>query len=393
MNARLIDAIPLVAYGILALGLAVLSLEPPYATPLWVMVLLAAGGFATLVLHDRHPHFAFAAAIVLAVLSLAFGSGAEGLLAVIAMYSAGVRSRAGIIWVLFGVAALCGSLGALALTLRGTIAPPILGLQPPMAPRDTVLDWMNYYVVILVVLLIATLLGTSIGHRRRYIAELVHRAEQLARERDQQTETARAHERERIAREMHDVIAHSLSVMIAISDGAYLAIDARPVEAKEAIGRVAETGRRTLGEVRRLLGTVHVDNPGAEHAPQPDASRLAFLMKEFISAGLPVTLTVTGQPVSDPALGLTVYRIVQESLTNALRHARDVESVAVSVGWEQKSVTIVVQDLSAEPFAPSETGRGLLGMQERVAMYDGEMTAGPHARGWRVFARLRWEDR
>src|SRR5690606_20985517 len=120
---------------------------------------------------------------------------------------------------------------------------------------------------------------------------------------------ARALERERIAREMHDVIAHSLSVMIAISDGAHAAVDGSPKQAKEAIGRVAETGRRTLGEVRRLLGSVRADS-GVAHAPQPDARQLAALAQEFVAAGLPVRLTVSGEPSSDPALGLTVYRIV-----------------------------------------------------------------------------------
>ncbi|MGP6170658.1 histidine kinase [Microbacterium sp. A196] len=381
------------AYGVVALGLTVLSLEPPYATPLWVMILLAAGGFTTLALRHRRPYVAFTAAMALAVLSLAVGSGAETLIALIAMYSAGVKWRAAVTWMLFGVAALCGALGALALTMRGTVGPPILGLQPPIAPRDSLQDWANFFLIIIVVLLIATLLGTSVGHRRRYIRELVHRADQLARERDQQAETARARERERIAREMHDVIAHSLSVMIAISDGAYLAADTRPAEAKEAIGRVAETGRKTLGEVRRLLGSVRADGSGNEHAPQPDASQLASLVQEFVTAGLPARLTITGQAVPDPALGLTVYRIVQESLTNVLRHARDVEAVTISVVWQREEVTILVQDVSSIPSTPSDAGRGVLGMQERVALYDGEVSAGPYDRGWCVFARLRWEDR
>lgn len=374
------------------MGLAALSLEPPFTTPLWAMILLAAGGFATLVLRHRHPLVSFAAAMVLAVLSLAAGSGAEVLLAVVAVYSAGLTWRAATTWVLFGISALFGALGAFALTLRASIGPPFLGAQPPIDARNTLQDWANYYAVILVAMLIATLLGTSIGHRRRYIAELVHRAEQLARERDQQAETARARERERIAREMHDVIAHSLSVMIAISDGAYLAADTRPVEAKEAIGRVAETGRKTLGEVRRLLGTVRADGSGAEHAPQPDASQLTSLVQEFVAAGLPATLSVTGQPVPDPALGLTVYRIVQESLTNVLRHARGVSSVTVSVRWGAEEVVIIVEDVSSVSSARSDAGRGLLGMQERVTLYDGEVSAGPYAGGWRVFARLRWED-
>ncbi|MGF2948997.1 sensor histidine kinase [Microbacterium alcoholitolerans] len=374
-----------------AVGLALLSLEPPYVTPLWTMILLAVGGFATLTVRRRHPHIAFAAAMVLSVLSLAAGSGAESLLAFFALYDAGVRWRAAVTWMHFGIAMVAAALSALALTMRGRTMPPILGLQPPIASRDTIVDWANFCLVMAVILLVVTLLGTSVGHRRRYVGELVHRAEQLARERDQQAETARAHERERIAREMHDIIAHSLSVMIAISDGAHAASDTRPAEAKEAIARVADTGRKTLSEVRRLLGSVRGDGVAA-HAPHPDASQLASLVQEFTAAGLPVRLSVTGQPPSDPALGLTVYRIVQESLTNALRHAQGVTGVDATVGWAGDEVSIVVQDVSSVVASPSDAGRGLLGMQERVALYDGEIEVGPHDGGWRVFARLRWED-
>ena len=360
------------------------------------MIVLALCGLVVLAVGRRYPRTAFAGVMVLSVLSLAAGSGAEVLLAVVAVYLAGVWRGGAATWISFGVAMVAGALGALALTLRGTVGPPILGLQPPLLARDTVADWANFYVIIAVVLLIATLLGINVGHRRRHIGELVDRAERLARERDQQAETARALERERIAREMHDVIAHSLSVMIAISDGAHAAADERPDVAKEAIGRVAETGRRTLGEVRRLLGSVRDDRgtEAAEHAPQPDASQLASLVREFVAAGLPARLVVTGTPSTDPAIGLTVYRIVQESLTNVLRHGRRVRSATVTVTWMPEEVTIVVHDTAAAVAASSNAGRGIVGMRERVAMYDGLIEAGPHEEGgWRVLARLQWEDR
>lgn len=395
-RTRVLEVVTLGTYGALAVGLMVLSSEPPYVTPLWAMILLLAGGIAAVSIRRRFPRAAFAAAMALSVLSLAVGSGAESLLAVIAMYTVGVRQRAATAWLCFGIAMACGALGALAISARGSAGPPILGLEPPMLPRDSVQDWANVYVVIGVILLITTLIGTNVGHRRRYINELVHRADQLARERDQQAETARARERERIAREMHDVIAHSLTVMITISDGAHASLDERPQEAKEAVARVAETGRRTLGEVRRLLGSVRHDGGAtiAEHAPQPDASQLASLVRQFVDAGLPVRLTVTGSPSSDAALGLTVYRIIQESLTNVLRHATEVSSVSVTVSWTHDEVTIDVRDVSAPVLVSSDSGRGLLGMQERVALYDGEIEAGPQeSGGWRVVARLRGEEK
>lgn len=383
----------MVVYVTLAVLMGWLSLEPPHVTPLWPMVALGVGGIAVLAGRHRYPRIAFAGAMVLPVLSLVGGSSAESLLAVVAVYSAGVRCNARTAWLTFTIAMACGAIGALAFTARGSLLPPILGLAPRMVPGGTSLDWVNLYSVIAMVLLIATLLGTNRGHRQRHIRELVDRAERLARERDQQAETARILERERIAREMHDVIAHSLTVMIAISDGAHAAADERPDEAKKAIARVAETGRRTLGEVRRLLGSVRVDQGAPTHAPQPDASQLTSLVTEFAAAGLPVRLVVTGAPSVDPALGLTVYRIVQESLTNVLRHARRVTSATVIVTWLTDAVTIVVRDLSSSVALSSNTGRGILGMRERVALYDGVIEAGPHEDGgWRVFARLQRED-
>lgn len=389
---RAVNLLLVVAYAAIAVGMAVLSLEPPYATPLLPMAAITIGGIVVLLARGRYPRAAFVGAMVLAVLSAAVGSGAESLLAVIAVFEAGVRRRALTAWLCFGVALMCGALGALALAVRTRVGPPILGLQPPVVARDTPLDWANFATIIAVALLIAILLGTDVGHRRRYIAGLVTQAAQ-------QAEAARAHERERIAREMHDVIAHSLSVMIAISDGAHASAEENPREAKVAMGRVADTGRKTLGEVRLLLGPVRGESgsEGSQHSPQPDASQLPTLVSEFVTAGLPVRLVVVGKPWNDPAQGLTVYRIVQESLTNSLRHARQVRQVTVTVTWMQDEATILVEDDAAPvhtaPSHPSSpTGRGLVGMQERVALYDGLVEAGPRDRGgWRVFARLRRE--
>lgn len=355
------------------------------------MALLGIGGLAALAIRHRYPRLGFAAAMTLSALTLAWGSGAESILAIVAVYMAGVRRNGKIAWLSFGIAMAIGAIGALALSLRGIVGPPILGLAPRIMARDSLLDWANTYLIVAAVLLIVALLGTNAGHRRRYIGELVVRAERLARERDQQVEIARALERERIAREMHDVIAHSLSVIIAVSDGAHAAADERPAEAKAAIARVAETGRRALGEVRRLLGSVRGDDRGSaeEHAPQPDASRLISLAAEFVAVGLPVRLVVAGTPSTDPGLGLTVYRIVQESLTNVLRHARQVRAVTITVTWTAAEVTILVRDDGPLIAKRADEGRGILGIRERVALYGGTVEAGPHVEGgWRVFARL-----
>lgn len=385
----------LVVYGILAAGLAVLSLEPPHVTPLWIMVILGLGALAALSVHRRYPAPAFVGAMVLAILSLGGGSGAESILALIAMYIAAVNHQAREAWICFGVAMGCGAIAALAWCIRSSVGPPILGLTPPVQPRDSLLDWTSVYAIIAALLLILTLLGTNVGHRRRHVGELVDRAERLARERDQQAEIARALERERIAREMHDVIAHSLSVMIAISDGAHAAADERPGEAKVAIARVAETGRRTLAEVRRLLGAVRGEAGGlaVEHSPQPDASQLPSLVTEFTAAGLPVRLEEAGTPPVDSTLGLTVYRIVQESLTNVLRHGRQVSLATVRVTWTADEVRILVRDDGSKVNYPHGAGRGILGMQERAALYDGILETGPNKDGgWQVMVQLRWVE-
>jgi signal transduction histidine kinase len=385
------DAAIIAVYAAMTVGMAALSVEPPHSTPLWSMVALGTGGLVVLAARHRYPRLTFAAAMALSVLSLAGGSGAESFLAVLAVYGAGVRRPGRLAWLSFGIAMACAAIGALALSVRGTFGPPILGLAPRILARDPVLDWANAYLIIAAVLLIAALLGTNVGHRRRHIGELVDRADTLARERDHQVEIARALERERIAREMHDVIAHSLSVIIAVSDGAHAVADERPAEAKAAIGRVAETGRRTLGEVRRLLGGVRGDDRSfvEEHAPQPNASHLTALAAEFIAAGLPVRLSVAGVPSPDPGLGLTVYRIVQESLTNVLRHARKATAATVTVTWTAQEVTILVRDCGVVTPASSTAGRGILGMRERATLYAGTVEAGPHEDGgWRVLARL-----
>lgn len=394
-RSRITTLLLVVGYGLLAIGMALLSSEPPHATPLWPMVVFGVCGMAVVVGRRRFPRLAFAGAMVLSVLSALWGSGAELVLLVLAVFMVGVRRRASVAWLCFGIALAFAALSALVLPRRGSTGPPILGLVPPTVPRDTVLDWVNTFVLIAVAVLIATLLGINVGHRRRHIQELVDRAERLARERDQQAEIARARERERIAREMHDVIAHSLTVMIRVSDGAHAAMDKHPQQAKEAIALVGETGRRTLGEVRRLLGAVRGEgeSPAAGSRPQPDASDLPSLVAEFVDAGVPVALTVSGQPPTDRALGLTVYRIVQESLTNALRHAGQAPSATVTVTWAAKQVTIDVHNSGSPSSEPPGIGRGILGMRERAALYDGVVEAGPDgAGGWRVDARLRWEE-
>jgi signal transduction histidine kinase len=252
---------------------------------------------------------------------------------------------------------------------------------------------------------IATLIGISVGNRVRYMDAVFARAAQLARERDQQAQLATASERARIAREMHDIVAHSLTVMIALADGATRAATSDPDRAKDAMAHVSEIGRTSLTDMRRVLGVLtEASGDGSGDgssggavplAPQPTFDELRPLIDSYRAAGLPITLTVSGAVPEDSATQLTVFRVVQEALTNALRYARKPSRVEVSVDFTAPSLTeVTVRDDGLEAAADSApvsvgSGRGLIGMRERVALYGGTVEAGPiEPRGWRVAARI-----
>ncbi|RWZ58497.1 hypothetical protein ELQ92_14435 [Labedella populi] len=384
------DSLLALVYLVGASLLAVLASED--GAPLWIVVPLALAGTAALLFRRRRPVLVFAVANVLYLLSTLAGTTAESVLPLLAIYAVGVYRSSRAAWACFGVGSAAAAADGLLLAFRTRFGSPILEPIEPPVSGDLLADWTNNTVGVVVMLLIATLIGTNIGGRVRYVAALVDRAAQLARERDQQAEIASAQERERIAREMHDVIAHSLSVMVALSEGASAAVEARPDQAKLAMGRAAETGRRTLGEVRRLLASVRSDAHGdaVEVMPQPGAGDIVTLIEEFERAGLPVRLDLVGVPSADAALGLTVYRILQESLTNALRHARGATVVVARVEWSAAAVEITVEDdAPVRPGAGSDPGRGLVGIRERAALYGGRATIGPREpNGWRVVVRL-----
>jgi signal transduction histidine kinase len=236
----------------------------------------------------------------------------------------------------------------------------------------------------------ALFLGTTLRTRRDYLTSVEDRARRLERERDQQAQLAATAERTRIAREMHDVVAHSLSVIIALADGAAATSSSDPDEARGAMTQVATTGRQALGEMRRLLGVLRDDAP-AQLAPQPTLARLDTLLDDVRSTGLPAKLAISGQPQSLPSTAeATVYRVVQESVTNVLKHAERPTAVNVSLNWTVDRLGIEVVDNGRTPTGTEAgTGHGLRGMRERVALFGGELWAGPAANGgWRVYAML-----
>ena len=188
-----------------------------------------------------------------------------------------------------------------------------------------------------------------------------------------------AAERARIAREIHDIVSHSLSVVVVMSDGAASKVDTEPERAKSAMLGVRDTGRSALTEMRRMLGVLRDDEPGS-HAPQPGIAQLQRLVEDSKKTGLPVTLTIEGEPVPVSAgLDLTVYRIVQEALTNIHKHAGSVRTVEVRLGFGESEVELRITDdgpgLDSGPGGESG-GHGLVGMRERVAAYGGTLDAG-----------------
>ncbi len=241
--------------------------------------------------------------------------------------------------------------------------------------------------------------GENVRTRRAYLAQLEERARRLEAEREEDARRAVQEERARIARELHDVVAHHVSA-IAVQAGVAAAIAERqPERAREALTFIQDTSRQALAEMRALLTVLRGDEEiGAERAPQPSLTQVAHLVGQSRAAGLSVTLEVEGavRPLPE-ALDLSAYRIVQEALTNSLKHAGRSQA-RVWVHYAPDALELEVSDTGhgAEPNAVASpvaagdgAGRGLIGMRERVALFGGELVAGPAPdQGFRVRARL-----
>ncbi|UNX53918.1 histidine kinase [Georgenia sp. TF02-10] len=236
--------------------------------------------------------------------------------------------------------------------------------------------------------------GLAIMRRGRVerLAALEERARRLEVERDQQARIGAAAERARIAREMHDVVAHSLSVVIAQADGGRYAAATDPAAAERALVTIGQTGRDALADIRRILGVLRQeDEDGGALLPQPTGSDLDALVGQVRAAGLPVSLVRTGAERPLPAgAGLALYRIVQEALTNTLKHAGPAARATVHLQWSPGAVAVQVDDDGRGASALDDgQGHGLLGMRERAALYGGTVDAGPRpGGGFRVQARL-----
>jgi signal transduction histidine kinase len=299
----------------------------------------------------------------------------------VAMYS--VVKYARYVW----QAVLAGAVAALGVAI-------LLVVRGPSSWRD---ELTTYAAVSAAVWLTAYVLRT----RRLYVESLEERAATAERERDHLTQLAAADERAGIARELHDVVAHSLAVMIVQADGAAYTIDNDPEQAQSALRTIAATGRDALEDMRRIVGVLR-----GTHQAEGDPERrritldqLDSLVERACSAGLSVDLRITGQPHGLAAADeLTIFRLAQEALTNALRHAGQGATVNLALTFDPGAVTLEVVDDGAGRLvtvggpgrlstAPPAGGHGLIGMRERVAVHGGQFSAGPRlGGGWQVRA-------
>jgi len=261
-----------------------------------------------------------------------------------------------------------------------------LSLQP--AGVVTASTWISTVLA----LTVAWLAGENVRGRRIRLSALEERARVLEREREMRERQAVGQERLRIARELHDVVAHSMSVIAVQAGVAHHVIDSRPELAREALATVETNTRAALVEMRRLLGVLRQgDEPSASLTPAPTLTDVPALVRQLAQAGLAVELRVDARPEGVPeGVDLSAYRIVQEGLTNVLRHGGP--TAQVSIGYPGSSVVIEICDQGPRVRGRSGEngpGHGLIGMRERVAVFGGRLTAGPQPDGgFRVSATL-----
>ncbi|MFD5031706.1 sensor histidine kinase [Streptomyces sp. NPDC058220] len=246
---------------------------------------------------------------------------------------------------------------------------------------------------------LAWVLGDSMRTRRAYFDQLEERATRLEKEREAQAKVAVAAERARIARELHDVVAHNVSVMVVQADGAAYVLDAAPDQAKQALETISSTGRQALAEMRRLLGVLRTGDAKetGEYVPQPDVDQIEDLVEQVRRAGITVDFKIEGTPRSLPSgVELTAYRIVQEALTNSRKHGGPDVGASVRLVYFDDGLGLLVEDDGRgaahelyEDGGADGRGHGLIGMRERVGMVGGTLDAGPRpGGGFRISALL-----
>jgi signal transduction histidine kinase len=369
---------PSLVDGVPAIGLALLGLPVAIVTRMPVLLPIIAGLVLPVVFRRRYPVQAFAVAVVAGALQVLTDTPPIGSdLAILVMLYTLAAYRPRRVSVPGLIVCLAGSAMAVAVWAHGLAVLDRLLLATVIFSGTALVAWV---------------LGDSMRYRRAYLTALEDRAARLERERDQQALIATAAERARIARELHDVIAHNVSVMVVQADGAGYVLRTDPDRVAEALAAISHTGRKALSEMRRLLGVLRSGDERAGLAPLPGLDQLRELVEQARHAGMSVSLCLDGPPRPLPAgAELAAYRVVQESLTNTRKHGGLGAAAAVSLRYEPDALLLQVTDdgLGAAAAAADEPGHGLTGMRERIEMYGGTIEAGPlPGGGYQVTARL-----
>jgi signal transduction histidine kinase len=363
---------PFESDAVVAVGFGVLLVLLPLAIDMRVgAAFLSLGLIAPLAWRRTHP--VPSAAVVAAV----------GLLQ-IATYDSLLPADAAAVLAIYALAAYGPSWagrGGLALAFVGIM---LATLRYAASPYRAGFEYVVLMAGFVAMLVLATwALGTMRRLRRREEERLTERARLLERERDQEGRLAATAERARIAREMHDVVAHSLSVTISQADGGRYAARTDPQAAIAALETISETGRQALADMRVLLGVLRQDED-RQLAPQPDTDTIPDLVEQVRGGGLEISLEIVGRAQKlPPGPALAAYRIVQESLTNVLKHAGPTSQAWVRLSWLPDVLEVSVQDdgRGAGAVVSRPGGQGILGMHERAVLHGGKLEVGPRPGG------------
>lgn len=352
-------------------GTAVFDSSATLPIPAVVLIgVLVAAACVSLLWRQRHPLLPFAFAAVLQVAFVFLPSGSVTPVLAVSIYSLAVYRSNRLCWIALGTAT--GAVAAASLIGMATAVPtfhvPINAILETGVPG-----------------LIGALVGVNVGNRKRYIEAVIDRSRQLLVERDQQAQLAAAAERARIAREMHDIVSHNLTVMVALAEGATATKDRD--RARSATTQVAETGRSALTQMRAMLGVLRDADGTAPLAPVGEET-IGDAVGSAQRAGFPATLTTTGSAdLPAPAL-LAVTRTVQEGLTNAMRHAAGATRIDVRVEYHDDGVDITIEN-DGVTSSRRPGGFGIRGLEERIAHVGGTFDSGPAGDGsWVLRARI-----
>ena len=353
-------------------------IQPGQRPNTWLTYLLAAAMVLPVLTHRRHP----------------VGSAAVALGALVAYSLAHFGAYPGInTFVLVFVVALHAERRDAVPVFLGALAALTVAVWVQPAGVATASTWVST----LLFALVAGLVGENLRHRRARWVALEERARMLEAEREERARRAVTQERLRIARELHDVVAHSMSVIAVQSGVGHHVLDTQPEEARRALAAIETTSRAALTEMRRLLGVLRQEGEAnAALAPAPGLAELPFLLEQFREAGLQVTLSMPGDvPAPSPPVALTTYRIVQEALTNILKHGGPTARVLIDHSPDEIYVEVLDDGRPRTTRSPApaigtgDVGHGLIGMRERVAIFGGRLSAGARpGGGYRVAVHL-----